>query len=295
MRHCTRRDFFKSGLAAAALAGSGVRPALAAKKSYSDFVPLGKTGVQVTRLAFGTGTNNGNVQARLGQDEFTRLIHYAYDHGIRFFETAESYRTPAMLGEALKGYPRDSYRLMTKMTIRPNDDYQARLDSFRTTLNTEYFDILLMHCMQTPTWPEDTKRAQDALSEAKVKQVILAKGASVHGLPALAEFPGNQWLDLAMIRMNHTGWRMDTPPTRDYNALGDVNQVVATVQKVKQQGLGVISMKLAGEGAFTNPDDRQAALKFAFNHAGVDAVTIGYKSTAEIDEAMQNVDLALNG
>ena len=294
MGYPTRRDFFKSGLAATVLAGSGVRPARAAKRSFTDFVPLGKSGVKVTRLAFGTGTNNGRVQANLGQDEFTRLIRYAYDHGIRFFETAESYMTPAMLGEALKGLPRDSYRLMTKYTVRPDDDTQAKLDSFRKTLNTEYFDILLMHCMRSPQWPDETKRTQDALSEAKGKKIILAKGCSVHGLQALDAFPGNQWLDIAMIRMNHAGMRMDTPSTRDTNDLGDVPQVVAQTKKVHAQGIGVISMKLVGEGRFTNADDREAALKFAFGLGAVDAVTIGFKSTAEIDEAMERTDRALN-
>jgi predicted aldo/keto reductase-like oxidoreductase len=294
MGHLTRRDFFKSGLAATILAGAGVRPVRAAKRSFKDFVPLGKSGVQVTRLAFGTGTNSGHVQALLGQDEFTRLIRYAYDHGIRFFETAESYQTPAMLGEALKGLPRDSYKLMTKYTVRPNDDTQAKLDSFRKTLNTEYFDIMLMHCMRSPTWPDDTKRTQDAFSEAKEKKIILAKGASVHGLQGLGAFPGNQWLDIAMIRMNHTGWRMDTPDMRDTNDFGDVKQVVAQTTEVHAQGIGVISMKLVGEGRFTNPEDREASLKFAFGLGAVDAVTIGFKNTAEIDEAMERVDRALN-
>ena len=294
MGHVTRRDFFKTGLAATILAGAGVRPVRAAKRSFKDFVPLGKSGVQVTRLAFGTGTNSGHVQALLGQDEFTRLIRYAYDHGIRFFETAESYQTPAMLGEALKGLPRDSYKLMTKYTVRPNDDTQAKLDSFRKTLNTEYFDILLMHCMRSPTWPDDTMRTQDAFSEAKAKKIILAKGASVHGLQGLGAFPGNQWLDIAMIRMNHTGWRMDTPDMRDTNDFGDVKQVVAQTTKVHAQGIGVISMKLVGEGRFTNADDREASLKFAFGLGAVDAVTIGFKNTAEIDEAMERVDRALN-
>jgi hypothetical protein len=87
---------------------------------------------------------------------------------------------------------------------------------------------------------------------------------------------------------------MDTPLTRDTNDLGDVKQVVEQMQKVHAQGIGVISMKLAGEGTFTSADDRQAALNFAFGHAGVDAVTIGFKSTAEIDEAMGNVNRALN-
>ncbi len=127
-----------------------------------------------------------------------------------------------MLGQALKGLPRDSYRLMTKYTVRPNDDPQAKFDRFRQVLNTEYFDILLMHCMRSAQWPDETRRIQDAFSEAKSKKIVLAKGASVHGLQALAAFPGNPWLDVAMIRMNHAGVRMDTPDMRDTNDLGDV-------------------------------------------------------------------------
>ena len=92
----------------------------------------------------------------------------------------------------------------------------------------------------------------------------------------------------------HAGMRMDTPDTRDTNDLGDVKQVVEHTTKVHAQGIGVISMKLVGEGRFTNGDDREAALKFAFGLGAVDAVTIGFKSTAEIDEAMERMDRVLN-
>jgi len=115
----TRRDFLKSSIAAGTLAGVGTTALHAAPRSATDTVTLGKCGLKVSRLAFGTGSDNGQVQAALGQQEFNRLIHYAYDRGIRFFETAESYSTPAMLGEALKPFPRESYQLMTKVTTDP--------------------------------------------------------------------------------------------------------------------------------------------------------------------------------
>ena len=81
----------------------------------------------------------------------------------------------------------------------------------------------------------------------------------------------------------------------DYNTSGpgNVSEVVEHVKQVRRQGMGVISMKLVGEGSFTTREDRQAAMKYAFRHAGVDAVTVGYKSTAEIDEAIENLNLAL--
>jgi hypothetical protein len=112
MHPTSRRSFLKSGIAATMVGGLGGLPArAAAKRSATDWVTLGKSGVQVTRLAFGTGTFSGGVQRELGQDGFTRLVRYAYDRGIRFFETAQSYpQMPEMLATALKGVPRDSYR-----------------------------------------------------------------------------------------------------------------------------------------------------------------------------------------
>lgn len=293
MDHCSRRDFLKSGLAAAALAGAGTLPLKATPETATDWVTLGKSRVKVTRLALGTGTISGQVQRDLGQEEFTKLVRYAYDRGIRFFETAESYHEMhKMLGIALKGVPRDSYRLMTKVTTRPGTDPQEKIDQLRKLANTDYFDIALLHWQHVATWPQDTVRWQDGILEAENKHAVVSHGASVHGLPALRQFPGNQWLEIAMIRMNHKGVRMDA---EDYNTsgLGNVSEVVTHVKQVHKQGMGVISMKLVGEGEFTNREDRKKAMSFAFRNAGVDAVTVGFKNTGEVDEAIENLNLAL--
>ena len=290
---CSRRNFLKTGLAAGALAGIGKLPLKAEGQKATDWVTLGKSGVKVTRLAFGTGTMSGQTQRDLGQDQFTRLVRHAYDRGVRFFETAESYGDMhRMLGVALKGLPRDSYRLMSKVTTRPNGNPEEKIDELRKLANTDYFDVMLMHYQHVASWPTDTVRWQDGILEAKEKRAVVGYGASVHGLPALRQFPGNKWLEVAMIRMNHKGTRMDA---EDYNTggAGNVSEVVTHVKQIRTEGMGVISMKLVGEGAFTNREDRQAAMRFAFNNAGVDSVTVGFKNTAEVDEAIENLNLAL--
>ena len=109
-------------------------------------VALGKSDVKVTRLALGTGSFSGRIQQQLGQEGLTRLVHYAYDRGIRFFETAESYGdSQRMLAVALKGIPRESYVLMTKVTTDDGVDPNARLDQLRKNSDTDYFDIMLLH------------------------------------------------------------------------------------------------------------------------------------------------------
>src|SRR5450631_3822521 len=138
MAPTTRRDFIRTTLATGALATTGTLPLLAAGAKATDWVSLGKSGVKVTRLAFGTGSHGGSVQRNLGQEQFTALVRHAYDRGIRFFETSDTYdEMHSMLGIALKGIPRDSYRLMSKVTTDEGDP-QQRFDTLRRQANTEY-------------------------------------------------------------------------------------------------------------------------------------------------------------
>jgi 1-deoxyxylulose-5-phosphate synthase len=292
MARYSRRDFLKTSLAAGAIASAGTLPLNAERQKATDWVTLGKSNVKVTRLAFGTGSMSGAVQRELGQEQFTRLVRYAYDHGIRFFETAESYgEMHKMLGIALQGIPRDTYRIMSKVSTYHDVDPQVKFDELRTLAKTDYFDIMLLHWQHTATWPADSARWQAGIEKAQERKVIISRGASVHGLPALRQVPAMEWLDVAMIRVNHNGTRMDAE-IPDGPDRGNVSEVVSHVQQARKAGMGVISMKLIGEGVF-NREDRQKAMRFAFKNAGVDAVTVGYKNTAEIDEAIENLNLAL--
>jgi 1-deoxyxylulose-5-phosphate synthase len=294
MTNCSRRGFLKTGLAAGALAGAGKWDLTAATGKATDWVTLGRSNIKVTRLALGTGSNAGRVQRQIGQEEFTRVVRHAYDSGVRFFETAEGYgEMHKMLGIALKGIPRDSYRLLSKVTTRPGGVTPLeKVDELRKVINTDYFDVMLLHWQHVASWPTDTVRWQDGLLEAEQKKSVLAHGASVHGLPALRRFPGNEWLQVAMIRTNHKGVAMDAEDFAT-QGLGNVDEVVQHGRQIKKEGMGVIGMKLIGEGRFTSREDRQAAMRFAFRTVGVDSVTVGYKSTAEVDEAIENLNLAL--
>ncbi|HVU48753.1 MAG TPA: aldo/keto reductase [Terracidiphilus sp.] len=290
MEQISRRNFLKAGVAAGALAG--VSTLHAEKQTHASLVALGKSDVKVTRLALGTGSFSGRIQQQIGQQGLTNLVRHAYDRGIRFFETAESYgQSQQMLAVALKGIPRESYVLMSKVETVPGADPRTKLDELRRNSDTEYFDIMLLHWQHTGTWPEDTRHWQDAILEAEQKKAIRSHGASVHGLPALRRVPATDWLQVAMIRVNHKGVRMDAEE-HDADVLGNVNEVLDHVKQARQAGMGVVSMKLIGEGVF-NHEDRQRAMRFAFKTAGVDSVTVGYKSTAEIDEAIDNINIAL--
>ena len=298
MTELTRREFLAGTVAAGLVGGSAGRLVAdqATRKTAADWVPLGNSGVKVTRLAFGTGSWGGRTQRDLGQEQFTRLVRHAYDRGIRFFETADAYdQMHEMLAVALRGLPRDSYRLMTKARVRSSEDAQATLDRFRKELGTEYLDIVLVHCVRVPDWAEQTKALRDGLDEAKQKQILHAHGASCHGLLPLRTFvPNANWLDVALLRVNPVGTKMDTLKQVDSDDLGDVDEVVGHVKAIRATGTGVIGMKIMGEGQFKTPEQRDASIRFVMKLGTVDAVTIGYKSPAEIDEAIERINTHLN-
>jgi 1-deoxyxylulose-5-phosphate synthase len=301
-----RRSFLKTAVAAtgALVPGASILSTLSpafsagqakpARRSATDWVALGKSGVQVTRLAFGTGTYGGKVQRELGQEEFTKLVRYAYDRGIRFFETAQNYAgMPDMLRIALHGIPRDTYRLMTKYRLQQTDTPEVVIDRYRKQLDTEYFDILLLHCVRSADWAEQFKPARDAFEEAKQKKIILSHGASCHGLLPLRSFPDQKWLDVSLNRINIDGTKMDNLRGDD-NGKGDVPEVASKLALLRGQGTGVIGMKIMGEGQFKTPEQRDASVRFVMKLGTVDAVTIGFKNPAEIDEAIDRMNTHLN-
>jgi predicted aldo/keto reductase-like oxidoreductase len=289
--HINRRDFFKSAAAAVGVTALAAAPA---KRSATDWVTLGNSGVKVTRLAFGTGTHGGRIQRELGQEQFTRLVRHAYDNGIRFFETADNYRgMPQMLATALKGIPRDSYRLMTKLRWQQPDKTGETIDRLRKDLDSEYLDILLLHNVRTNAWATELARLRDELSEAKSKKIISAQGASCHGLLPLRAFPDTTWLDVALMRINHNGVMMDNM-AGDGKTPGDVNEVTSHIRTIHAKGTGTLGMKIMGEGRFITPEARDASVRYVMKLGAVDAVTIGFKSTAEIDEAIQRINTHLN-
>ena len=295
MPRYSRRDVIKTGIAAGALAALSdlplaAEPPQSGTQTAASWVTLGHSNVKVTRLAFGTGSFNGEVQRSVGQEGFNRLVRHAYDNGVRFFETAQSYGDMhRMLGIALKGIPRDSYALMSKMDTFGDADPLSTIDNLRRTAQTDYFDIMLLHWQHTADWPESSKRFQEGIEAAQHKKMVVSRGCSVHGLPALRQVPDMSWLQVAMIRCNHKGSHMDAESYGSNS--GNVDEVVHHIQQVRAKGMGVISMKLVGEGSFDR-EDRARAMRFAFRNAGVDSVTVGYKSTAEIDEAIDNVNRA---
>ena len=294
--HLSRRQFLeRTALATGAVilsSCSSLSPQASRKRTASDQVSLGKTGLKLSRLGFGTGSNSGNVQRELGQESFNRLIRYAYDQGITYYDCAQSYRTFEWIKDAIKGLPREKLFIQSKIGGKP-ENVLAAIDSQRKAFNTDYVDSMLIHCMVKDGWTDEYKRIMDAYDEAKAKQWILAKGVSCHSLPALRAATASKWTEIHLVRVNPQGKYIDGME-QSWNQSGhDVAPVLQEIQTMHAEGRGIIGMKIIGNGDFTDPVDREKSIRFAMSHPQLHAVVIGFKNTSEIDEAIQRVNAAL--
>jgi aryl-alcohol dehydrogenase-like predicted oxidoreductase len=286
-----RRDFIRRGACGAGAAWLGsqalTRNLLAApldkKFNAHDTVMIGKTGIQTSRLAMGTGTvgsGHHSHQTALGVDGLSALLLNGYDHGLRFFDSADAYGSHPHVAEALKHVPRDQVTVLTKTWARDPATARADLDRFRKELGTDYLDICLMHCLTESDWTERYRGVMDVFSEAKEKGTIRAHGCSCHSIEALRAAAKSPWVEVDLVRMNPVGAHMDADP----------ETVIGAVREMKAAGKGIIGMKILGQGEMRTRQDE--ALKFALSLGLLDAFTIGAESKGEQEDLIRRIEKA---
>jgi predicted aldo/keto reductase-like oxidoreductase len=300
MRRFNRRQFLRSSATAAGallFSPAALTPgrAAAAKRTAVDQVALGQTGIKLSRLGMGTGTSSGQLQRDLGREGFNSLVKYAYDQGITYFDCAQAYRTFDWIGGAIKGLPREKLFIQSKIPGQPEDVLGA-IDHHRKVLDTDFVDSMLIHCMVKNDWTDQWKRIMDGFNEAKAKGWIRSKGVSCHSLPALRGATATPWVEVHLVRINPQGRRMDGEEEMVWDANDEGHEVAPVVKEIKAmraKGRGIIGMKIIGNGAFVNPADREKSIRFAMSMPELDAIVIGFKNRAEIDEAIQRMNSAL--
>ena len=176
------------------------------KKYATDLVELGNTGIKLTRLAMGTGTRGINKESnqtrKLGLRGLGDFLHYTYDNGILFWDSADQYGTHPHLKEALKRVPREKVVILTKTHAKTEKAMKADLDRFRQEIGTDYLDIVLLHNMQNANWNQNRKGAMDVLGVAREDGLIRAHGVSCHTIQALRTAAREEWVQVDLARFN---------------------------------------------------------------------------------------------
>jgi len=248
-------------------------------KSGVDLMTLGSSGIKTSVLGIGTGTRGGREQRELGPERFIRLVHEAYDMGLRYIDTADNYKTHDLVRRALKEVPRHELFIQTKTPAKRAEDAQKHIDRYREELGIEQLDSVLMHCMRYKGWAQDMRPVRDVLLDAKRKGQIRAVGVSCHGMDPLVDSVDCDDLDIHLVRINPVGVnaKMDGSPA----------QVAAQIEKMHAKGRQVIGMKIYGEGAFQSREERLKSLKYVLSLGCLSAFTIGFKDASQIQETLE--------
>ncbi len=290
MSKMNRREYLTRMAGAGVLVGSMANSVHAGMKiSPPEKTVLGRTGIQTTRLAMGTGFHGSKRQSdhtRMGFEKLVDLFQHSYDRGVRFFDMADLYGTHVYCREALRSIPRDEVTLLTKMwwqydSKNPSElpaDYRYRsankaLERFMHELTVDMVDIVLLHCLVNPGWNSgEMQPYMDALSEAKEQGKVRAVGVSCHNFGAMQAAVDNPWVDVILARINPYEVIMDA----------SVDEVVALLKKAKSRGIGVIGMKIFGAGRLL--DKKDECMHFAQTNGVLDAMTIGATTPEQVDE-----------
>jgi 1-deoxyxylulose-5-phosphate synthase len=285
MKPISRRHFIQAGLIGTAAITSGFSNVVFSKANLSqiDKVKLGKTGLIVPRLALGTGTHGGNQSSdstRMGVENWLKTARYAHERGMTFYDAADLYGSHQNVKKILMEVPREKATLMSKIWTRPekwNSDTPGKtIDRFRKETGSDYFDILLLHCITNGNWKEEKKAYIDALSEAKQKGIGKTVGLSCHNFEALKIAADDPWVDVILARINPEGLIMDASP----------EEIMAVLKKAHDNGKGVMGMKIYGEGKITDDSRREASLRWVIGSKNVDCMTIGMTTTEQVDDTV---------
>jgi len=249
--------------------------------------------IKCTRIGFGTGMigyNQSSELTRMDHEEALKVLGFAYDNGIRFFDMADLYGTHSIVSEYLAGKPRDEYTLVSKYWPHPGgipDEVRGSVDEvvkrFLKELKTDYIDVVQIHCMSDPDWDTKLAAEMEALERLKEQGLIRAHGISTHSVAAVRRGAELDWTDVMHVRINTTGARMD----------GTLEENLDVFNLAHQNGKGLIAMKIIGEGTIKDPEERRRSVDLTLRVPAIDVLVVGFLACSEISEFLTNVEASL--
>jgi len=267
------------------------QPARRAGARVQRYAPLGRTGLKISDISFGS--------SQLGAGE-TDLVRHAFDVGINYFDSADSYSGGASettIGEALRG-KRDRVFLTSKMYTRPTerrDSMMRTLEGSLRRLRTDYVDVFFNHAvneverLKNPEWHEFTARARQ---QGKIRFVGMS-GHAGRLIECLDHALDTDSVDVILV-----GYNFGQDPafyqrfTETFDFIARQPGLPRVLQKAKTKNVGVVAMKTL-RGARLNdmrPFERggatfaQAAFRWTLSNPNVDALIVSMTDQTLVDE-----------
>jgi predicted aldo/keto reductase-like oxidoreductase len=273
---------------------------------------LGKTNLNVSTLGFGcmrlpiqNGSGSGadifDQNKAINEEEAKKMIQYAIDQGVNYFDTAYPYhsgKSEPLLGKSLKGY-RDKVMIATKLPawlVKEEKDFGTFLDEQLKRLGTNYLDVYLLHGLNRQVWPKMLQmKVFEFLNQIQTDGRVRQVGFSFHDdVKIFKEIVDSYDWGLCQIQYNYFD---------EHYQAGKEGLTYAASKE-----LGVVVMEPLRGGRLTDriPDEVQAlwnsgeqkrtpaewALRWVWNHPEVSTALSGVSTMGQI---MENVRVASEG
>ena len=240
-----------------------------------DRVVLGNSGIEVSRLCFGSLTMTP-FQANLSIEEGAYLIEYAYDKGINFLDTAEIYDNYEYVKEALKGIQREAYVIASKTYAYTKAMAQNSLDLALKEINTDYIDIFLLHEQESTYTVKGHYEAIEYFMKAKDQGKIRSFGISTHRVSGVSAAKDYKEIEIVHPIVNRDGIGIHD---------GNIDYMLRQIKDIHSMDKGIYAMKPLGGGHLIK--DIEEAFRFVKGIAFIDSIAIGMQSKDEIDANIQ--------
>ena len=230
---------------------------------------LGKSGLEVSRLCYGTLTMSP-LQRNLSPEEGAKLLIHAYECGVRFLDTADLYGTYPHIKLALKEAP--DYVVSTKGYVWDNTTAAAALERAFRGVRRDYIDLFMLHEQESLYTLRGHEEALVYLQKQKERGHIGAVGVSTHFsacVRAAARFP---MIEVIHPLINRAGIGIQD---------GSREDMEDAIRAARDMGIGVFAMKPLGGGHLIA--ESRAALEYAIQSPLLDSVALGMQTIEEID------------
>ena len=296
----SRRKFIKGTIGTGLLvAGSGLLPAAnlfrISKKSETLYdakglptVILGKTGVRVPRMVLGLGSRFCHLDS---DDEALRMLNYALDNGLYYWDTARAYdntlglppgktkSSRLVISEERMGpvvnVRRKEIFLSTKITSRDPGEAMRLLENSLKRLQTDHLDQLMIHdvkSMEDVGILSQKGNLIDILHKLKEQGLTRFIGFSGHAnAQAMTAMANRGDFDTMLIAANH--WSPKDPQPRQEMA----------IPAAKAKNMGVILMKVVRPRETIAGLNAVELVNYALSLKGPDVVVVGMDSVAVVE------------
>ncbi|MBQ6373516.1 MAG: aldo/keto reductase [Clostridia bacterium] len=231
--------------------------------------PLGRSGLYVSRLCFGTLTISP-LQRNLPPAEGARLLIHAYERGVRFLDTADLYGTYPHIALALKEAP--DYVISTKAYCYDRETARAALERAFRGIGRDHIDLFMLHEQESLYTLRGHEEALEYLAEQKAAGYIGAIGVSTHFVACVLAAPRFPMIDVIHPLINRSGIGIQDGTREDMEA---------AIRLARARGIGIFAMKPLGGGHLIA--ENSEALRYAIESPLLDSVAVGMQSIREID------------